>query len=144
MEYLGFSKTTKAWFKSYLCKQKLKLSINNSYSSPSKLLRDVLQRSILGPLLFLLYLNDLPQTVVSDSLLYADGTCIFFQHKSVIEIEKQLIRNFLSWCDWFVDNKLSMHFRQDKTKSILFGTKTKLPNTKPLDVAYRYCIWYMV
>ena len=142
MEYLGFSKTTKAWFKSYLCKQKLKISISNSYSSPSNLLRDVLQRSILGPLLFLLYLNDLPQTVVSDSLLYADGTCIFFQHKSVIE--KQLIRNFLSWCDWFVDNKLSMHFRQDKTKSILFGTKTKLPNTKPLDVAYRYCIWYMV
>ena len=35
-----------------------------------------------------LYINDLPQAVVSDSLLYADDTCIVFQHKSEIEIEK--------------------------------------------------------
>ena len=67
-----------------------------------------------------------PKAVVSDSLLYADDTCIFFQHKSKIEIEKQLIRDFSSACDWFVDNKLSMHFGQEKTKSLLFGTKHNL------------------
>ena len=39
-------------------------------------------------------------------------------------------------CDWFVDNKLSMHFGQDKTKSILFGTKHKLRNAKPLNIVY--------
>ena len=61
---------------------------------------------IVGPLLFLLYINDLPQAVVRDSLLYADDTCIVFQHKNVTEIEKQLLRDFLSLCDWFVDNKL--------------------------------------
>ena len=39
-------------------------------------------------------------------------------------------------CDWFVDNKLSVHFGQDKTKSILFGTKHKLRNAKALNIVY--------
>ena len=39
-------------------------------------------------------------------------------------------------CDWFVDNKLSVHFGQDKTKSILFGTKHKLRNAKALKILY--------
>ena len=136
MKYLGFSKNTITWFKSYLCERTFKISINTSYSSPSNLLCGVHQGSILGPLLFLLYINDLPQNVVSDSLLYADDTCIVFQHKSEIKIEKQLIRDFSSFCDWFVDNKLSIHFGQDKTKSILFGTKYKLPSAKSLNIVY--------
>ena len=138
MKYLGFSKNTITSFKSYLCEQQFKISINTTYSSPASLLCGVPQGSVLGPLLFLLYINDLPQAVVSDSLLYADDTCIVFQYKRKIEIEKQVIRDFSSvcdWfverdfssvCDWFVDNKLSIHFGQDKTKSILFGTKCKL------------------
>ena len=136
IKYLGFSKNTITWFKSYLCERKFKISINISYSSPASLLCGIPQGSILGPLLFLLYINDLPQAVVSDSLLYADDTCIVFQHKSKIEIEKQLIRDFSSVCDWFVDNKLSIHFGQDKTKSILFGTKHKLRNAKSLNIVY--------
>ena len=76
--------------------------------------------------MFLLYINDLPQGVISDSLLYADDTCIVLQHKSEIEIENQPVRDFSSVHDWFVDNKLSIHFGQDKTKSILFDTKHKL------------------
>ena len=148
MKYLGFSKNTITWFKCYLYECKFKISINTSYSSRASLLCGVPQGSILGPLLFLLYINDLPQAVVSDSLLYADDTCIVFQYKRKIEIEKQVIRDFSSvcdWfverdfssvCDWFVDNKLSIHFGQDKTKSILFGTKHKLPNAKSLNIVY--------
>ena len=78
----------------------------------------------------------MPQVVFSGSLLYADDTCIVFQHKNVTEIEKQLLRDFSSFCDWFVDNKLSVHFGQDKTKSILFGTKHKLRNAKALNILY--------
>ena len=78
----------------------------------------------------------MPEAVVNDSLLYADDTCIVFQHKNVTEIEKQLLRDFSSLCDWFVDNKLSVHFGQDKTKSILFGTKHKLRNAKALNIVY--------
>ena len=78
----------------------------------------------------------MPQAVVSDLLLYADDTCIVCQHENVTEIEKQLLKDFSSLCDWFVDNKLSVHFGQDKTKSILFGTKHKLRNAKALNIVY--------
>ena len=43
---------------------------------------------------------------------------------------------FSSLCDWFADNKLSVHFGQDKTKSILFGSKHKLRNAKVLNIVY--------
>ena len=84
----------------------------------------------------MLYRNDLFQPAVSDSLLYGDDTCIVFQYKNVAEIEKQLLRDFSSLYDWFIDNKLSVHFSQDKTKSILFGTKHKLRNAKALNIVY--------
>ena len=48
------------------------------------------------------------------------------QHKDINKIEKQLNKDFESICDWFVDNKLSIHFGNDKTKSILFATKFKM------------------
>ena len=122
MKYLGFSKNLIAWFKSYVSERKFKININTSYFSPSTM--------------FLLYINGLLQAVVSDSLLYADDTCIIFQHENVTEIEKQLLKDFPSLCDWFVDNKLSVHFGQDKTKTILFGTKHKLRNAEALNIVY--------
>ena len=82
-----------------------KISINTSHSSPSDLLCGIPEGSILGLLLCPCYINELPQAVASDLLLYADDTCIVVQHKSVIEIEKQLIRDFSNLCDWCVDNK---------------------------------------
>ena len=39
-------------------------------------------------------------------------------------------------CDWFADNKLNIHFGEDKTKCILFGTKQKLNKTGSLDIRY--------
>ena len=57
-------------------------------------------------------------------------------NKSFCCICHQLIRDFSSLRDWFVDNKLCIHFGQDKTKSILFGTKHKLQSTKSLNIVY--------
>ena len=51
-------------------------------------------------------------------------------------MQEQLLRDFSNLCDWFVDNKLSVHFGQDKTKSILFGTKNKLRNAKALNIVH--------
>ena len=41
-----------------------------------------------------------------------------------------------SVCDWFVDNKLSIHFGEDKTKSILFASKCKIKSARELNVEY--------
>ena len=65
------------------------------------------------------------QAVKCNLFLYADDTCLVCQHKDINEIEKQLNKDFENICDWFVGNKLSTHFGNDKTKSILFATKFK-------------------
>ena len=83
------------------------------------------QGSILGRLLFLLYINDMLQAVDWDLFLYADETYLLFQHKDLERIKEELTKNFSNICDWFVDNKLSIHFGEDKTKSILFSTKNR-------------------
>ena len=53
-------------------------------------------------------------------------SCLVYQHKDIKEIKRNLNKNFSDDCDWFVDNKLSIHFEGDKTKCILFGTKYRL------------------
>ena len=60
-------------------------------------------------------MNDISQAVKSNLFLYTDDSCLVFQGKVVIEIEKQLNGNFKNICEWFVDNRLSIHFDEDKT-----------------------------
>ena len=95
------------------------------------------QRSILGPLLFLIYVNDLPQAVTSTLPLYADDSCILYQHRDVVKIEKRFKEDFENLCNWFVDNKLSIHFGEDKTKSILFASKRRAKNIHQLNIKYK-------
>ena len=137
MKHLGFSKEATLWFKSYLSNRKFEVHINKTFSESRNLLCGVPQGSILGPLLFLLYINDMPQAIECKLLLYADDTCLIFQHKDIHEIEIVLNKNFSTLCDWFVDNKLSIHFGEDKTKSILFSSKHRLKNSKPLNIQYK-------
>ena len=53
-------------------------------------------------------------------------SCSVYQQKDVKNIERKLNQNFADDCDWFVDNKVSIHYGEDKTKCILFGTKHRL------------------
>ena len=78
----------------------------------------------------------MPQTVKSTLLLYEDDSCILHQHKEVDEIQKQLNKENI--CDWFVDNKLSIHFGKDKTKSILFASKRRSKNFHQLNIRYNH------
>ena len=65
------------------------------------------------------------QALKCDLFLYADNSCLVCQQKDINEIEKQLNVDFSNICGWFVDNKLSIHFGEDKTKSILVASKFK-------------------
>ena len=110
-----------SWFESYLSGRNFKTNIVKKFSYFQRSSR-IYIRSIL----FLLYVNNIPQVVRCGLFLYADDTCLMFQHEDVKEIEAQLNLNFSSLCDWFSNNKLSIHLEEDKTRSILFGTKINI------------------
>ena len=76
----------------------------------------------------------MPMAVKCNLFLYADDTCLVFQSKNVKEIEKQLNEDFTHICDWFVDNKLSIHFGEDKTKPIFFVSKSKIKKLQKLQI----------
>ena len=82
------------------------------------------QGSILGPLLFLLYITDMSAAVKCKLLLYAD--------EYIIEIEATLSSELKSVNDWFIDNKLSLHL--GKTQPIVFGTRTQLCKCNTLNI----------
>ena len=69
-------------------------------------------------------------------LLYADDTCLVCQHKVINNLKNKLNEDFCNICDWFVDNKLSIHFDEDKTKPIFFTSKFKRKNIKKLRIKY--------
>ena len=54
-----------------------------------------------------------------------------------MQIEKQLKEDFENLCDWFVDNKLSIQFGEDKTKSNLFASKRRAKNIRQLNIKYK-------
>ena len=78
----------------------------------------------------------MPQAVNSELLQYADDTCLIYMRQITKTIEEQLNRDFNSLCEWFLDNKLGIHFGERKNKSILFGTKAQLKNQTDLNTKY--------
>ena len=54
------------------------------------------------------------QAVKCHLFLYADDSCLVCQHQGINEIAKQLNAGFSNTSDWFVDNKVSIHFGEDK------------------------------
>ena len=132
MNCLGFYNSTVAWFNSYLTNRSFIVNVVKEYSSPGKMTCGVPQGSVLGPSVC----KCMPQAVNSELLLYADNTCLIYMGKDTQTIEEQLGRDFNSLCEWFIDNKLSIHFAQEITKSILFGTKGHLKNQTDLNIKY--------
>ena len=76
----------------------------------------------------------MPQVVHSDLYLYADNSSLTFQHKNVHTIEHQLNKSFANLCEYFTDNKLSIHLVENKTKCTLFGSKQKKKNAGRLNI----------
>ena len=75
-----FSEGCITWFQSYLFERILFISTENQLSDYVRILCGVLQDTILGPSLFLIYVNDMPQAVNSNLFLYVDDSCLMFQH----------------------------------------------------------------
>ena len=77
---------------------------------------------------------DLPQSVAdAGSHFYADDTCYLLSNEDVKKIENVLNKEFPPLCQWFIDNKLSIHFGEDKTKSILFS---KTRGLKEINISF--------
>ena len=133
---MGFSNGVTKWFECYLSKKMFIVNAENSFSDEALINCGVPQGSILGSLLFLIYVNGMVHAVNCDLLLYANDTGLIFQHKGINIIEHQLNISFSNICDWFVDNKLSIPFSEDKTKSILFAPLNKCKELGKLKTSY--------
>ena len=62
----------------------------------------------------------MPQAVDSELLSYADDTCLLSQHRDIETIEEPVSRDFSTFFDWFVDNKLSVHLVRIKQNLLSF------------------------
>ena len=116
------------WFRNYLSNRKQYVHINGTSSGQLPISCGVPQGSILGPLLFLVYVNDL--ATVSEhalTILFADDTNLIYNGKTYNEL-KILIKNDLSKIsDWFKANKLALN--ESKTKYMIFHTSYNKPPT---------------
>ena len=106
------------WFKSYLTNRKQFVSVGGCSSSLLEISLGVPQGSILGPLLFLIYINDLPLSSKFLSLLFADDTTLLFTHDDIKQLTAIVNNEFRKVCEFFRTNRLVLH--PDKTKFILF------------------------
>ena len=97
------------WFMSYLCDHKQIVSINGCKSEECYIPAGVPQRSILGTLLYLCYINDVHKSVDCKILLYADDTALIVSDKDP-EVIKERLSIELKKCNrWLIENKLDSH-----------------------------------
>jgi hypothetical protein len=112
------------WFNSYLSNRKQNVIYNDVTSNVQNITCGVPQGSILGPLLFLLYVNDLANASnVLFAILFADDTNLFFNGKTLSEIIKTVNDELKNVFKWLNANKLSLNIK--KTHFIVFSTARK-------------------
>ena len=112
------------WFDSYLSGRTQCVEVNGIRSEFGNVTCGVPQGSILGPLLFLAYINDMHRSVDCRLSLYADDSALIFSHTDPMVVADRLSRELSSCSKWLVDNRLSLHV--GKTECIVFGSSRKL------------------
>lgn len=115
------------WFTDYLFSRQQYVQVNNHTSNLTHVLTGVPQGSILGPLLFNLYFNDVvDQLCECRILMYADDTVLYYGNKDIICIETVLTNELKYLADYFIQNELIINLNKGKTETMLFGTSKKL------------------
>lgn len=124
LKAMGFNNLSLRWMESYLRGRKQVVDINGSISSPLQQTCGVPQGSILGPLLFLLYVNDMKSACKCNLFLFADDAALMVSHQDKREIERSLSLELDKISQWLAENRLSLHL--GKTEAILFGSAIRL------------------
>ena len=119
MEFKG---KLRNWFKSYLTNRTQRCSVNGCLSYFTTLKCGVPQGTILGPLLFLIYINDLPNCLsFSIPRMYADDTHITHAGSDLHLIQPSLSHDLEKLSKWLVSNRLTLN--ATKTEFMLIGSK---------------------
>ena len=119
MNHYGFRGITNEWLRSYLSERKQKVTINGFVSESSVINHGVPQGSVLGPVLFLLYINDLHDCIKhSTTYHFADDTNLLNIGPNYKTLKKHLNEDLKSLVKWLTANKISLN--NDKTELIYF------------------------
>ena len=119
------------FFTSYLSERTQCCNVNGKTSGYRRITCGVPQDSILGPLLFILYMNDLPVFIpIAKIRMYIDDTNLDQRIDDVNDIKQQLIPDFRKLCEWLEINKLSLNCM--KTEFLLFGNQSQLRSFEDL------------
>ena len=129
---IGVSESALNWFQSYLFNRQQCVEVDGNRSCFMEVTCGVPQGSILGPQLFLLYINNMHSSLTCKLSLYADDSALFFSHKDPAVIAN-VLGNELSNCQkWLIDNKLSLHM--GKIECLLFGSKRRLKRVRDFQI----------
>ena len=113
------------WFNNYLTCRSQVVCLEDVASEQCQVLYGVPQGSILGPLLFVLFVNDLPSVFSKcQVLMYADDTVSYYTSQTVVEIEQILTDELACLHQWLQNNNLFLNVK--KTECLLFGTAPRL------------------
>ena len=131
LKHYGITDKNLAWFEIYLSNRKQYIEIGEKSKTDLKYVTcGVLQGSILGPLLFLVYVKDLPNASrLLGPIMFADDTNLFFNHEDVKHLFTVVNNELVKIKDWFTANKLSLNVEKTKYS---FSHKPRKKNDIPL------------
>ena len=132
LDYYGIRGCTNSWFKSYLSQRTQFVSILGFESQKKVILHGVPQGSVLGPLLFLIYINDLHKAIRKSKVFhFADDTNLLNISNNIKEQTKDVNNDLKYLYIWLIANKISLN--SEKTEVVFFkktGTKITYSDIK--------------